>query len=214
MLSAEEAVLYDRQLRAFGASTQQLLSRSVVVIELRDQLFEELAKTCAILGFHTLICFGQQRNNAFDLRNLNRYCTVKVVDASSSVSTVLIEAVKYRATDTVYLLLASSSLYDDLHECVSSLGTAHSYPQPYFLSFTQEDPSMLQVSIDKKPDDSYTLSEYCEIEDMCFLADMLGYFLINILRSRADIDAEHTQQSSLHSCTLRRDGLFWKITNG
>lgn len=214
MLSAEEAVLYDRQLRAFGASTQQLLSRSVVVIELRDQLFEELAKTCAILGFHTLICLGRQRSNAFDLRNLNRYCTVEVVDTSSSVSTALTEAVRYRATDAVYLLLASSSLYDDLHECISSLSTVHSRPQPYFLNFTQEDPSMLQVSIDKRPDDSYTLSEHCEIEDMCFLADMLGYFLFNLLRSRADTDAEHTGQPPPCSCTLRRDGLFWKITNG
>ena len=212
MLSAEEAILYDRQLRAFGASTQQLLSRSVVVVELRDQLFEELAKTCAILGFHTLICLGQQKGNAFNLCNLNRYCTVKLVDTSSSVSTALMEATRYRTTDAVYLLLTSPSLYDDIYKYSLTLDTTSSCPQFCFLGFVQEDPSMLHVSIDKKPDGSYSLADHCDIEDMCFLADMLGYFLFNLLHDRADTTAR-TPQSPLCSCTLRRDGLFWKVTS-
>lgn len=215
MLSTEEAILYDRQLRAFGASTQQFLSRSVAVVELKDLLFEELAKTCTILGFHTLICLGQQRSNAFDLGILNRYCKVKVADTVSSVATALEEAIRHRTTDAVYLLLTSPSLYDKIHEHASTLDTIHSHPQLYFLGFTQTDPSVLQVSVDRKPDNSYVLSDHCEVEDLYFLADMLGYFLYNLVHDHAcpNDDADGTTQPSLHSCILKRDGLFWKIAN-
>lgn len=215
MLNTEEAVLYDRQVRAFGASTQQLLNRSMAVIELKDLLFEELAKTCAILGFHTLICLGQQSNNAFYLSILNRYCKVRIVDTISSASTALEESVRHRATDAVYFLLASNSLYDEIKEHSPILDTVHSCPKLYFLSFTQEDPSMLQVSIDRKPNDSYVLSEHCDVEELYFLADMLGYFLYNLVHSHTSLDTNSNQtiQPPPRSCILRRDGLFWKIAN-
>lgn len=71
-----ESSLYDRQLRAWGHNAQRRMKETVVILQNRSIIMEELAKNCILCGFCAVVLVGSPGGLEIDFGAINRFCKV------------------------------------------------------------------------------------------------------------------------------------------